>query len=90
MSFKNGPRKSYGRCSLRIGDETHTARKAARLTTMRKAGTLSLGDVVRCTFCDFIRSEFGGLYRVTDIQPAEHEGNYRNYVLEKISYGGAK
>ena len=89
MSFKNGYLKTYVR-SLRSGDETHTARKAACLTTMRKAGTLSLGDVVRCTFCDFISSEYGGLYRVTDILPAEHECDFRNYVLEKIAARGAK
>ena len=69
---------------IRIGDQTHTVRMEATITTERKAGTLLLGGLARVRFYDDYGSRFGGLYRVTEERPSDHEGDYRIYVLEKI------
>ena len=89
MSFRNLPAQRHV-CSIRIGDESHTARKATRITTTKKANALSLGDIVRGYFYDYLDSEFCGLYRVVEIQPSEHEGNYRTFVLQRLNKGSAQ
>lgn len=83
--FGNGcrPKTKDEPVSIRIGDQSHCIRKQQQIITDRKAGTLLVGGLARVRFYDEFGSEFGGLYRVTEERPSDHEGDYRLYTLEK-------
>lgn len=74
--------------SIRIGDQSHTVRLEREIVTDRKASALNVGDIARVTFADEFGTSFGGLYRVVDARPSEHEGDYRLFTLRKE--GGAE
>ena len=69
--------------SIRIGDQSHTVRLQREIVTERKASALNVGDIARVTFADEFGTSFGGLYRVVDARPSEHEGDYRLFTLRK-------